>query len=249
MRALVMIFLFLAACRPMMAQTDPTEALSAAKEALSKSQFHTANHYADIALKHNQTAKEAAEVKIQAMARLMKTKQDSTRYIVALLELHDKDRPNAIFNKLLMEYFTEPGKEAELKQYVHDEIRKNPNSKWNWALSGEVHMRERQWDKAVRNFQRAVELDSTFVEAIYNIGVCDVSKAVALHDSLEAKHEQLTPALADTIKKAYQHASTTLERVKRLDPKHEVVDWRKLLLEVYKVLDDPRRKELEESLK
>ena len=254
MRTRIMLFVILVVSISVQAQQplvphNANEALETAQEALRQGNYHTANHYADMALKENRTAKQAAEVKIQAMAHLMETPQDSTRYIVALLDLHDHDRPNPIFNKLLMEYFTAPGKETELKQYIHDEIRKYPDSKWNWALNGEVCMKDGNWDKAIACFKHAVSLDSTFVEAIYNIGVCDVSKAVALHDSIEAKHEKLTPALADSIKNAYQQALASLEKVRSLDPNHKTVDWPKLLLHVYKVLDDPRRKELEESMR
>lgn len=222
------------------------EALEAAKEAFTQRNYNLADYYSDKALKDERTAKMAAEIKIQCMAKLRKTEQDSTRYIVALLELHDHDRPNAIFNKLLMEYFTAPGREEDLRQYVHDEIRKDSTNKWNWALNGEVHMREARWDKAIASFERAVGIDSTFVESIYNIGVCYTSKAVALHDSLVTKNKRLTEAMQESVKQAYRLSLAYFEKARRLDPEQKTVEWSNLLYQVYTVLGDDRAKELEE---
>ena len=97
MRTRIMLFVILVVSISVQAQQplvphNANEALETAQEALRKGNYHTADHYADMALKENRTAKQAAEVKIQAMAHLMETPQDSTRYIVALLDLHDHDR-------------------------------------------------------------------------------------------------------------------------------------------------------------
>lgn len=223
-----------------------SDALEAAKEAFAQDSYHLADYYCDKALTDERTAKQAAEIKIQCMAQLRKTAQDSTRYIVALLELHDHDRSNALFNKLLMDYFTSPGHEEELRQYAHDEIRKDHDNKWSWALNGEIHMREGQCDKAIENFQHAVSIDSTFVESIYNIGVCYVNKAVDFHDSLVAKNKKLTEVMSDSVKQVYRMSLAYLEKVRELDPNQERVEWVNLLYQVYTVLDDKKAKELEE---
>ncbi len=246
-------FLFLTCCcfltmsaQDSLVSKTSLEALEAATAAFAQRSYNLADYYADQALKDSATAKKAAEIKIQCMEKLRKTEQDSTRYIVALLELHDHDRPNPVFNKLLMEYFTAPGREKDLRQYVHDEIRKDPSNKWNWALDGEIHMREAKWDKAIASFKHAVSLDSTFVEAIYNIGVCHVSKAVALHDSLNNENKNLSQSMQESIKAVYKLALAYLEKARELDPKQETVGWANLLFQIYTLLDDKRAKEIEE---
>lgn len=220
------------------------EALIASQNAFDRRYYNLADHYADIALKDSVTAKDAAEIKIQCMGKLMKTQQDSTKFIIALLELHSMDKANPIFMKLLMEYFSQPGHHHEMREFATDEIREDPDNKLAWVLRGETFMREHEWDDAISNFKKAVKLDTAFVEAIYNIGICYSSKAVEIKDSIQTDHKRLKSEEKDSIESLFRESAKWLEKAQTLDPERKIVDWKVPLYQVYYVLKDKRAKDL-----
>lgn len=232
----------------------PQEALKVGEKALTQKKYKLADRMADIALKHDSTARRAAEIKIQSMGGLMETKQDSTKYIIALLELHQKDHSNAIFLSLLMQYFSWPGREHEMRLFAQDEIRRDSNNYMAWLLKGETYMREQAWDQAISDYQKAVDIDSTMTEAYYNIGICYMSKAVTMKEALEkndttGKERKLSKEEVDSIKQEFKRSQFYLEKVRTMDSKRQTIDWRMPLYQIYYVLEDKRAVELKKLLK
>lgn len=210
--------------------------------------YAKAERYADEALKDNTFAKDAAEIKVRCMKVNMKTETDSTKYLIALLELHDKAPENMNYFKMLMEYFSAPGHEGEMEQFASDEIRKDSTNKLAWVLKGETRMRRHSWDEAISAYKRVVRIDSVFVEALYNIGICYSSKAIETKDSL-AEAKTLSEENVQRVKGDFEEARTYLERVSMLDPQREQVDWTIPLYQVYYVLDDERAEQIKRLMK
>lgn len=239
---------------PSSSVSSPRSAIIAGEKALGQKKYALADHYADIALEDDSTAKRAAEIKIQSMGGMMKTKQDSAKYIIALLELHSKDRNNPIFFSLLMKYFSWPGREKEMRLFAQDELRADSSNFKAWLLKGETYMREQAWDCAIHDFQKAIDLDSTLTEAIYNIGICYSSKAIALKEALEKGdsadlERELSKDEVDSIKQVFMRSKEYLEKVSAMDPEYKVVDWRKALYQVYYVLEDKRATDVKKLLR
>ena len=212
------------------------EALLASRKAFENRQYNLANFYADKALHDTLTARQAAEIKISCMKELMKSKADSAQYLVALLQLHDMAPRNKLFLKQLIEFFTLPGHEQEMRQFATDEIRKDSTNRLGWVLKGETFMRSGKWDEAIGHFRQAVAIDSSFVEAIYNIGICHCSKGVELKDSFLTGKKRLSAQEKKLVSEEFMQAKKALERVRSLDPRWAVVDWRKALYQIYYVL-------------
>ncbi len=201
--------------------------------------YTEADHYADMALHDTEYAKDAAEIKVSCMKELMVTRNDSARYILALLELHDKAPYNLTYMRLLLEHFTLPGHESEMEQFANNETRKYPRSKQAWALLGETRMRGKKWTDAEKAYTKAIELDTAFVEAIYNKGICQSARAQQALQDLGAK----TVALPDSTTQLLRAAQRSFELVQQYDPQSKEVDWATPLYLVYKLLGENSRLE------
>lgn len=201
--------------------------------------YPEADHYADMALQDAEYAKDAAEVKVSCMKELMVTPNDSTRYVMALLELHDKAPDNATYMRLLLEQFSLPGHEREMEQFANDETSKYPQSKQAWALFGETKMRKKNWNEAELAYDQAIRLDTTYVEAIYNKGICLSAQAQQAMQTSEVKAE----ALPDSITQMLREAQNNFELARQYDPLLKEVDWASPLYLVYKLLGEQGKSE------
>ncbi len=223
------------------------EALAASQKALGNRQYNLANYYSDIALKDTSTAQKAAEIKIQCMANLMESQQDSAKYIVALLELHGMDINNHVYMDLLLKYFTSPGHQNEMRQFLNDELKRDSSNAFLWEMRGETFMKDNQFDEAITNFKQALEIDSTHVGTIFNIGICYMNKAIQYRDSLLNVDKKLIKQHKEEIKQAFRVSCPWLEKARNLDPAKKIIDWQTPLYQVYLVLGDKRSKELKEK--
>ena len=201
-------------------------------------EYQKAEKYADVALKDDSYAKDAAEVKILCMKNQIREEADSAKYLIALLELHDKAPENEVYFKLLMDYFTSPGHDDEMRQFAQDEVRKDTTNKLAWALLGETEMRIRQWDEAVGCFEHAVAIDDGFVEALFNLGVCYCSMAAECRERLEADSVRVDENQKLNLTTLLEKAKIYLENVKLTDPEQELVAWAPPLYQVYCALDE-----------
>lgn len=210
--------------------------------------YQTASLYADRALMEDSVAEKAAEVKIGCMQQTMKTQQDSVLYLMVLSELHDKAPDNLNYFKMLVEYFSTPNHRCEMRTFLLNELKKDTTNKSIWALKGETEMQERQWEQAVQSFSHAVKLDTLFVQAIYNIGICYSSKAVEMKDSIAKVRNKPSKEDLTTLRGLFSKAAIYLEKVQRLDPQREIVNWATPLYQVYYVLGDKRKKNVKELM-
>ena len=188
---------------------------------------------AEIALTDSTYAPLAAEVKIRCMRETMTTPIDSARYIIALLELHDKAPDNEGFFRMLTQYFTTIGNRQQMENFAIDEISKDSTNKLAWAFLGETKMKHHLWAEAIRAYQRAVALDGDFVEAIYNLGICYSASA----QEKEAEHKKLS---SDSCMLMLRLAKEQLERVSTHHD-GQSLDWIKPLYQVYLMLGEKEK--------
>lgn len=199
----------------------------AALLAYGEGNYRDADRYADEALKDNFYAKDAAEIKVLCMKQTATTEADSARYLVALLELHDMAPRNQTYFKMLMEYFASPGHENEMGLFAIDEIRKDSTNKLAWALKGESDMRVLRWNDAIAAYRKAATIDTTFVEAIFNMGICYCLLAQETKNANDARNGMLF-----------------LEKASALDPNCYSVDWREPLAKVKAAIEEHEKKTL-----
>ena len=176
------------------------------------------------------------------MHNRLKTHADSTQYLIALLELHDITPTNSVYTGMLLEYFSAPGHENEMKQFALDETRKHPENKETWALRGEIDMKDSKWDEAIRSFEKAIDIDSLYVEAIYNTAFCICSKAAVLQDSLQKSKKKLSKEDVKAVKGKYEEGMKWVNLVSALDPEEKTINWKRLLEQIEKVLGKDKKK-------
>lgn len=201
--------------------------------------YATATKYAKMAAQDTAKAAEANEILLFSQKDGAKTKEDSLAYLGTVKELHAQYPQEQRYFNLLMDYYSKPGRQAEMKQWTEEEIAKDPNNKMTWALKGEVEMNTGKWDDAVASYKKAAELDPMFVQVVFNAGVCLNSKAIELKDKLaDKKTGGLTTANANQVKAILADAKTFLEKAKEIDPSREKVNWAYPLYQIYYSLGD-----------
>ncbi len=205
--------------------------------------YKKADIYADIAIRDSSIAKNAAEIKALCMKAQMKTAQDSAKYLAVVKALRENDVKSDEYFSWLMEYYDEPAHRSELKSFAEEEIKRNPDNKLAWILKGEAAMNEQKWDEAIESYKHSVSIDSTQVAALYNIGVCLNAKAQAMNNDLKNEKGKLSRENAKLVLGVFEESEFYLERVKRLDPYRNKVDWVKPLYQVYYILGEKKKAE------
>lgn len=216
----------------------------------SQKDYATAVKYAKIAAEDSAKVKDANEILLFSQKDGAKTKEDSLAYLQTLKEFHAKNPDETRYFNLLMDYYNRPGRQTEMLAWVNEEIASNPNNKMTWALKGEAEMNAGKWDDAVASYKKAAEIDPTFVQVVFNSGVCLNSKAIDLKDKLaDKKTGGLTQANAKKVTDILKEALTYLEKARELDPNREKVNWAYPLYQIYYSLkDNAKAAEMEKLL-
>jgi tetratricopeptide (TPR) repeat protein len=179
----------------------------------------------------------------------MKTAEDSLAYVNTVKDLHKANPEEERYFNLLMEFYTRSNNQKALAAWAEEEIALNAENKMAWALKGEVQMNERDWDNAVESYKKAIEIDPSFIQCIFNAGVCLNGKAIDLKDKLADKNTGgLTKANADKVKAILTDALSFLERAKELDPDREKVNWAYPLYQIYYSLGNKAKSDEMEAL-
>ncbi len=219
----------------------------AALAAYQNKDYKAAEKYADVAMQDAEMAKDAEEIKIFCLKENTKTAADSVKYLNTIKEMHAQNPSNERYFGLLMEYYGSPGHQAELQQFIKDEIARDPNNKMVWALKGETEMNDRKWDDAIASYKKSIAIDPEFVQVLFNIGICLNSKALEFKDQVADKMGRLTNENMDKFKGMLEESKTYMEKCKNIDPDHEKVNWPYPLYQIYYILygdNDSRTQEL-----
>ena len=217
--------------------------------AYQKKDYPTAEKYATIAAQDPKKASEANEIMLFSKKETMKTKEDSLAYVDMVKNLHKQNPEEERYFNLLMEYYTRSDDQKAMAAWAEEETSINPENKMAWALTGQVHMNAREWDAAVEAYKKAIEIDPSFIQCVFNAGVCLNGKAIDLKDQLADKNTGgLTKANADKVKAILHDARVYLEQAKELDPDREKVNWAYPLYQIYYSIGDKAKSDEMEKL-
>ena len=217
--------------------------------AYQKKDYVNAEKYAKMAAEDPAKAAEANEIMLFSKKETLKTKEDSLAYVDMVKDLHKANPEEERYFNLLMEYYTRANDMKALSDWADEEIAINAENKMAWALRGEALMNARDWDPAVEAYKKALEIDPTFIQCVFNAGVCLNGKAIDLKDKLADKNTGgLTKANADKVKAILHDAREFLERAKELDPDREKVNWAYPLYQIYYSIGDKAKSDEMEKL-
>lgn len=195
--------------------------------------YLNADKYADLAMKYDETAQAAAEIKAQCMGENMITYSDSLRYIAVLQKLYRTEPTNEKYFSWIMKFYQNSTKNFNLEDFVDARLEENYNSVIPWILKGEIAMHAQRWEEAIEAYKQAEEIDPSNIPVVYNIGVCLNMFALDLRER----------TMKDKIDKnryldLFAEARTYLERVRAKDPRRNKVDWVGPLYLDYTMLND-----------
>jgi len=88
---------------------------------------------------------------------------------------------------LKIQIYDEQGKSDEVLKSLAISVEKNPNNKFFLEQYARVLARQKQYDIAIVNYEKALSIDPNFENAVFNIGACYVNKAVDIIDEENKK--------------------------------------------------------------
>ncbi len=204
--------------------------------------YVNAQKYAAVTAEDASKAGEANEILLFSKKETMKTKEDSTSYINMVKDLHKQDPAEDRYFNLLMDFYSHSNDKAAMKAWIEEEIALNPQNKMAWAVKGESLMNSEDWEGAIEAYKKAIEIDSEFLQCIFNTGVCYNSKAIVLNEKLaDKKTGGLTKENAEKVKAILQDALVYLERARELDPNRDKVNWAYPLYRIYYTMQNKEK--------
>lgn len=201
-----------------------------AQAELANHSYKAADRFADIAMKYDETAQQAAEVKAQCMSATMVNDEDSVKYLSVLTKLYQSDPTNPDYFAWIMQFYSQPSKKYTLDQFVDQQLEATPDSYVPWVLKGEIAMNAKRWEEAIEAYQQADQLKPDLVPVIYNIGVSMNNRVVEMQQTRTGTKAEAESLLAQ--------ARNYLERVRVKDPRQKLVKWASPLYMAYKLLGD-----------
>lgn len=195
--------------------------------------WNKAAEYAEKALKCEDVKENAEQFLVSALTKSLKTKSDTLTYIAKLKDINaDK------YMAQMASLYNQIGEKSLSEKILNDAIAKDPNNKMAYAIKGENAMNEKNWDEAIKNFKKTVEIDPDFTAVWFNLGVCASSKGFDLNEQL-SENGRITAENDAKVKDALKEAVVYYEKVRALDPNREKVsNWPYQLRMLYNALGE-----------
>ena len=199
----------------------------------NKENWNKAVEYAEKALKCEDVKENAEQYLVSALTKNLKTKADTLAYLKKLNDINaDK------YMAQIASLYNQIGEKDLSNKILNDAIAKDPNNKMAYAIKGENAMNAKNWDDAIKNFKKTVEIDPEFTAVWFNLGVCASSKGFDLNEQL-SENGRLTPENDAKVKDALKEAMGYYEKVRSLDPNREKVsNWPYQLRMIYNALGE-----------
>ena len=204
----------------------------------NKENWNKAVEYAEKALKCEDVKENAEQYLVSALTKNLKTKSDTLAYLKKLNDINaDK------YMAQIASLYNQIGEKDLSNKILNDAIAKDPNNKMAYAIKGENAMNAKNWDDAIKNFKKTVEIDPEFTAVWFNLGVCASSKGFDLNEQL-SENGRLTPENDAKVKDALKEAMGYYEKVRELDPNREKVsNWPYQLRMIYNALGEKDKAE------
>ena len=202
----------------------------------NKENWNKAAEYAEKALKFEDVKENAEQYLVSALTKNLKTKADTLTYIKKLNDINaDK------YMAQMASLYNQVGEKALSEKILNDAIAKDPNNKMAYAIKGENAMNARDWDEAIKNFKKTVEIDPEFTAVWFNLGVCASTKGFDLNEQL-SENGRITTENDAKVKDVLKEAVGYYEKVRQLDPNREKVsNWPYQLRMLYNAIGDTEK--------
>ena len=199
----------------------------------NKENWNKAAEYAEKALKCEDVKDNAEQYLVSALTKNLKTKADTLAYLKKLNDINAEK-----YMAQIASIYNQIGEKDLSNKILNDAIAKDPNNKMAYAIKGENAMNAKDWDEAIKNFRKTVEIDPDFTAVWFNLGVCASSKGFDLNEQL-SENGRLTAENDAKVKDALKEAMGYYEKVRQQDPNREKVsNWPYQLRMIYNALGE-----------
>lgn len=208
--------------------------------------FENANKYCDVALADTASHKDALGLKMYLLQANLKNHEDSLACLKNLKDYYAKDNDEQVFNAIANMYQS-LGMDKEQLEFLKERLAVDPNNFTVWALKGQNEMNSQQWDDALADFKKAIEIDGTKSIVYTYIGFIYNSKAQEL--ASKSNNPAATKGEQDAL---YTESLKYLEKAREIDPDRKGSNWTYPLYQCYYNLygeADAKTKEIEALIK
>lgn len=222
-----------------------TVAYYASLVAYNQKNYSGVSKYIDLALTDTSMVRDAMELKVFNY----RDSKDSINYIKSLKEAHNKFPQETKYFDMLIAAYMNANNLAATQEFAKEEMAKDPKNKAAWYVNGVVLMQQKNWDEAITDFKKALEIDPNYFEATFNVGACLNSKASDMREKAVDKRGNMTLAAYNNIKPVVESSRDYLEKARSLAPDRADL-WAYPLYSVYYALKDKAKTaEMEKLLK
>ncbi len=153
------------------------------------------------------------------LAQVYKKKGDIDRYTEVLTQGYAKFPASTDLLIEQINYYLENNKQQEAIEKLNLAIEKEPNNKNMHFALGTLYDKMNNQEKAQVSYSKALEIDSNYLDALYNIGVMYNNKGVELNDSANnTKDKNVYTTLKKQSDENFAKALPYLEKALTLSP-------------------------------
>lgn len=216
--------------------------------------FDVMSKYYDLALQYDDEA--SHNFVIGSRAQILKQAGKTDEWIAELKKIISDNSDSEVGENAmqqLMSYYTqkENGKN-EVETYTRELVEKYPENKTANYCRGFAMYSVKNYQEAIRFFQKSADIDPSYVDAYYNCGYCwyelGLEKARGVSGKGMKTQAQVNAAEAE-VKKYFKNAQPYFEKVREAEP--EKPDrWARPLQIIYRNTGNPEAaKEMEQYTK
>lgn len=153
------------------------------------------------------------------MANLYQRMDDSEGYLAVVKEGREEYPEDADLIVYELNYYLQNQKYAEAEENLKLAIKKEPDNKQLYFSLGVVYDQLGDTEKAIEAYEKAIELDPDYFDAVYNLGALYFNQGVEMNNAANeiednAAYEKAREEAKAVFKKAQPH----LEKAHQLDP-------------------------------
>lgn len=202
----------------------------------NKENWKLSAEYAEKALSCADVKENAESYFTNAMLKTLQTKSDTIAYLKKLANI-DSEKYMATIASM----YNQIGEKDLSNKILDNAIAANPSNKMAYAIKGENAMNSKDYDEAIKNFKKTVEIDPAFTAVWFNLGVCASSKGYDLNEKL-SENGKITPENEAKVKEVLAEAAGYYEKVRQLDPNREQIsNWPYQLRMIYNALGETEK--------
>ena len=188
-------------------------AFFAGRYAYQAKDMDRANRYFDVAMKDPEQKKEALSFKLYAMRSMLKSKEDTVKYINQLKEIYAQEPENDAVIDGLYQAYDGLKMKKEQKELLEGILAKNPNNFIALADMGIMNIGDNNYEAAIPFLRKAITVKDDNPSVLYYLGT---SLCIVAQDEKTSEADKKT---------MYKEAVQIYDKCKQLDPDKAQINW------------------------